>query len=95
MFDPVEYWKRRKDGKRGQGDPVKPVKVEDAKQGEHMIGIGGKMQMVNRATARKRYPRIKDSSAEDERRKQRAAKHAKRNAGEHERALKKKEKANG
>lgn len=54
MFDPVEYWKRRKDGKRGQGEPLKPVKVDDAKQGEHMVRMGGKLVMVNRKTARQK-----------------------------------------
>lgn len=56
MFDPVEYWKRRKDGKRGQGDPIKPVKVDDAKQGEHMVRTRKGLEMVNRKTARQKQP---------------------------------------
>lgn len=105
MFNAKEYWDNRKAGKRGQGEKPKPVfhpKGEEVKyetregdkstypndQGQNMI-MGGRF--LSRKEYRTKLPKVKDTTAADKRREARAAKHARRNAGEHERALKKKE----
>jgi hypothetical protein len=52
-FDKQEYWRRRNEGLRGQGDKLRPKPVE-AKQGEHMVRIAGRITMVNRRRARQK-----------------------------------------
>lgn len=103
MFNPKEYWKRRKAGLRGQEVAElklipKGVKVEyttrEGKKAEYPNGQGQHMVfgrgMVNRKQSREKLPKFKDTTAGTRRSEAKAAKHAKRNAGEHERALKEK-----
>lgn len=67
-FDKDEYWKNRKAGKRGQGEPTKIEVTDDAKSGEHMVQVGTSLSFVNRQTARRqanvrnRYYAGKDDS---------------------------------
>lgn len=99
-----QYKARRKKGLRGQlpvptkfipkGEPVAYTNREGKEAlypndaGHHMLPGWG---MVNRVRARRKQRPVKIDMAEDLRKEQRAAKHARRNAGEHERALKRKE----
>lgn len=101
MFSKTKYKANRKAGKRGQeypelkitpaGETVKYTTREGKKaeylnaSGQHMVlGMG----IVNRKQARKGLPKRKDTSSDTKRAEARAAKHAKRNAGEHARAVK-------
>lgn len=50
MFNNKEYWKRRKAGKRGQGD--KPVDKVEEVEGEHMVRTPKGFERVNRKQSR-------------------------------------------
>jgi hypothetical protein len=58
MFDVKKYWKNRKAGKRGQGEPV-GKKIRDKVEGDrhfnmpqHVVPVGKGFKMMNRHDAR-------------------------------------------
>jgi hypothetical protein len=54
MFDKKLYWKRRKEGLPGIENLVPAPKVTPT-PGQHMVRIGGKVQLVNREKARRKF----------------------------------------